>query len=93
MLQPTEVCLQNSNATFREVDEKDLDEEMPETDDGMSMDTTLQFTPEEMEGLQRRIEAGNKHLEETQKLPIIDDSKTDDINLNETQTFKLNIEE
>ena len=32
----------------------------------MSMDATRQFTPEEMEELQRRVEAGNKHLEETQ---------------------------
>ena len=73
--------------------EKVLEEEMPETDDEMSMDATRQFTPEEMEELQRRVEAGNKHLEETQKLPVIDDSEADDINLNETQTFKLNIEE
>ena len=45
-----------------------------------------------MEELQRRVEAGNKHLE-TQKLPCTDDNEADDINLNETQTFKLNIEE
>jgi cell division initiation protein len=44
--------------------------------------------------LQRRVEAGNKHLEETQKIAIVDDSEADsEINLNETQTFKLNIEE
>ncbi|MBS5090696.1 MAG: DivIVA domain-containing protein [Streptococcus lutetiensis] len=93
LLQPTAVYLQNSDAAFREVVEKVLEEEMPETDDEMSMDATRQFTPEEMEELQRRVEAGNKHLEETQKLPVIDDSEADDINLNETQTFKLNIEE
>ena len=41
-----------------------------------------------------RVEAGNKHLEETQKIAIVDDSEADsEINLNETQTFKLNIEE
>ena len=91
MLQPTAVYLQNSDAAFREVVEKVLEEEMPEADDELSMDATRQFTPEEMEELQRRVEAGNKHLEETQKLPVIDDA--DDINLNETQTFKLNIEE
>ena len=84
---------QNSDAAFREVVGKVLEEEMPETDDEMSMDATRQFTPEEMEELQRRVEAGNKHLEETQKLPVIDDNEADDINLNETQTFKLNIEE
>ena len=93
LLQPTAVYLQNSDAAFREVVEKVLEEEMPETDDEMSMDATRQFTPEEMEELQRRVEAGNKHLEETQKLPVIDDNEADDINLNETQTFKLNIEE
>ena len=46
-----------------------------------------------------RVEAvcftyGQKHsleIEETQKIPVIDND--DDINLNETQTFKLNIEE
>ena len=91
MLQPTAVYLQNSDAAFREVVEKVLEEEMPEADDELSMDATRQFTPEEMEELQRRVEAGNKHLEETQKLHVIDDA--DDINLNETQTFKLNIEE
>ena len=90
-MQPTAVYLQNSDAAFREVVEKVLEEEMPEADDELSMDATRQFTPEEMEELQRRVEAGNKHLEETQKLPVIDDA--DDINLNETQTFKLNIEE
>ena len=59
-----------------------------------SMDATRQFTPEEMKELQRRVEAGNKHLEETQKIAIVDDSEADsEINLNETQTFKLNIEE
>ena len=93
LLQPTAIYLQNSDAAFKEVVEKVLEEEMPETDDEMSMDATRQFTPEEMEELQRRVEAGNKHLEETQKLPVIDDSEADDINLNETQTFKLNIEE
>ena len=36
---------------------------MPETDDKMSMDATSQFVPEEMEELQLRVEAGNKHLE------------------------------
>lgn len=91
LLQPTAVYLQNSDAAFREVVEKVLEEEMPEADDELSIDATRQFTPEEMEELQRRVEAGNKHLEETQKLHVIDDA--DDINLNETQTFKLNIEE
>ena len=32
---------------YREVVEKVLEEEMPETDDEMSMDATRQFTPEE----------------------------------------------
>ncbi|SEF24209.1 cell division initiation protein [Streptococcus gallolyticus] len=94
LLQPTAVYLQNSDAAFREVVEKVLEEEVPETDDELSMDATRQFTPEEMEELQRRVEAGNKHLEETQKITIVDDNEADsEINLNETQTFKLNIEE
>ena len=93
-MQPTAVYLQNSDAAFREVVEKVLEEEVPETDDELSMDATRQFTPEEMKELQRRVEAGNKHLEETQKIAIVDDSEADsEINLNETQTFKLNIEE
>ena len=62
LLQPTAVYLQNSDAAFREVVEKVLEEEVPETDDELSMDATRQFTPEEMEELQRRVEAGNKLL-------------------------------
>ena len=59
----TLVYLQNSDEAFREVVEKVLEEEMPETEDEMSMDATRQFTPEEMEELQHCVEAGNKHLE------------------------------
>lgn len=98
LLQPTAVYLQNSDAAFREVVEKVLDEEVPELDDELSMDATRQFTLEEMEELQRRVEESNKHLEETQKLAAADnesaDADTDEVvNLSETQTFKLNIEE
>ena len=98
LLQPTAVYLQNSDAAFREVVEKVLDEEVPKLDDELSMDATRQFTPEEMEELQRRVEESNKHLEETQKLAAADDESADAdtdeaVNLSETQTFKLNIEE
>ena len=51
-----------------------------------------------MEELLRRVEESNKHLEETQKLAAADDESADAdtdeaVNLSETQTFKLNIEE
>lgn len=92
LMQPTAVYLQNSDAAFREVVEKVLEEEIPQTDDEMSIDATRQFTPEEMEELQRRVEASNKQLEETQK-NTSDIDNDSEINLNETQTFKLNIEE
>lgn len=91
LLQPTAVYLQNSDSAFKEVVEKVLDEEVPQLEEAVPADATRQFTPEEMDELQRRVDAGNKQLEETQTIAIINDEP--EVNLNETQTFKLNIEE
>ncbi|AND79736.1 MULTISPECIES: DivIVA domain-containing protein [Streptococcus] len=101
LLQPTAVYLQNSDAAFKEVVEKVLDEHVSDIDDTGVFDATRQFTPEEMEELQRRADAGNRQLAEAQaadQSAVIDtssesDSPSGEINLSETQTFKLNIEE
>ena len=99
LLQPTAVYLQNSDAAFKEVVEKVLDEEVPESNDYASADATRQFSPEEMEDLQRRVAEGNRVLHETQQFdqPLIpndgEEVIADEPNLNETQTFKLNINE
>ncbi|MBM7635402.1 cell division initiation protein [Streptococcus saliviloxodontae] len=111
LLQPTAVYLQNSDAAFREVVEKVLDEHLPEETEEASFDATRQFTPEEMAELQRRVEESNKQLEEVQQQEQVsevvtvdsftldstsltqEESQDVEINLNETQTFKLNIQE
>lgn len=99
LLQPTAVYLQNSDAAFKEVVEKVLDEEVSESNDYASADATRQFSPEEMEDLQRRVAEGNRVLHETQQFdqPLIpndgEEVVADEPNLNETQTFKLNINE
>ncbi|EKS19331.1 DivIVA domain-containing protein [Streptococcus urinalis FB127-CNA-2] len=96
LLQPTAVYLQNSDSVFREVVEKVLDEEVPESSDSASFDATRQFSPEEMEELQRRVEESNKQLEAEQAKHEESTSaevEHSEINLNETQTFKLNIED
>ncbi|MBJ8326004.1 DivIVA domain-containing protein [Streptococcus pacificus] len=67
LLQPTAVYLQNSDAAFKEVVEKVLEEHVPETDDSNSMDATRQFSPEEMAELQRRVVEGNAQLEAAKK--------------------------
>ena len=54
MLQPTAVYLQNSDAAFREVVEKVLEEEVPETDDDLSMDKHVNLHRRNEE-LQRRV--------------------------------------
>lgn len=96
LLQPTAVYLQNSDAAFKEVVEKVLDEHVPESDDSQSLDATRQFSPEEMEELQRRIEAANAELESREAAieeePIVKDRpRRPEIFSGETQTFKLNI--
>ena len=125
LLQPTAIYLQNSDAAFKEVVEKVLDEHVPD-----SNDAACQFTPDEMAELQRRVAESNKQVEdfsspevdETNEVvstpvefgipdtfesevadfptsaPVDEDfdlqpESTGEINLNETQTFKLNISE
>ncbi|MET3635146.1 DivIVA domain-containing protein [Streptococcus sp. SGI.013] len=64
LLKPTAVYLQNSDAAFREVVEKVLDEHvLDETSDFESFDATRQFTAEEMEELQRRVAESNQKVE------------------------------
>ena len=91
LLQPTAVYLQNSDSAFKEVLEKVLDEKLADGEEEISIDATRQFTSEEMEELQRRVQVGNKQLEETGELAVVNEEPV--LNLNETQTFKLNIEE
>lgn len=130
LLQPTAIYLQNSDAAFKEVVEKVLDEHVPESNDAASFDATRQFTPDEMAELQRRVAESNKQVEDFSN-PDIDETNditsipvdfgiadsfesevadfptstlvdedidlqseaSVEINLNETQTFKLNIGE
>lgn len=92
LLQPTAVYLQNSDAAFKEVVEKVLDEQVLTNDDTLSLDATRQFTPDEMAELQRLVEESNRQLEESQKV-IIEAKNDNDNALGETQTFKLNITE
>ncbi|MGT2767979.1 DivIVA domain-containing protein [Streptococcus ictaluri] len=91
LLQPTAVYLQNSDAAFKEVVKTVLDEDIPESTDSSSFDATRQFTPEELEELQRRVDESNKELEAYQAEHNADEASEPEINLNETQTFKLNI--
>ncbi|GAB6676019.1 DivIVA domain-containing protein [Streptococcus uberis] len=92
LFQPTAVYLQNSDAAFKEVVKEVLNEDIPEADDSASFDATRQFTPEEMEELQRRVDQGNKELDAANAEKDSSDFDQPEINLNETQTFKLNIE-
>ncbi|MFC3927862.1 DivIVA domain-containing protein [Streptococcus caprae] len=71
LLQPTAVYLQNSDAAFKEVVEKVLEEHVPETNDSSSLDATRQFTPEEMEELYRRMAEANAELETVQSEQLI----------------------
>ncbi|HEL0660941.1 TPA: DivIVA domain-containing protein [Streptococcus equi subsp. zooepidemicus] len=90
LLQPTAVYLQNSDAAFKEVVKTVLNEDIPEADDSNSFDATRQFTPEELEELQRRVEESNKELEAYQ-MQREEQASEPEVNLSETQTFKLNI--
>lgn len=87
LLQPTAVYLQNSDAAFKEVLKTVLDEDIPESNDSESFDATRQFSPDELAELQRRVDESNKELEAYQT----EQADEPEINLNETQTFKLNI--
>ena len=64
LLQPTAIYLQNSDAAFKEVVEKVLDEHVPDSNDAASFDATRQFTPDEMAELQRRVADSNKKVED-----------------------------
>ncbi|HEL1305718.1 TPA: DivIVA domain-containing protein [Streptococcus equi subsp. zooepidemicus] len=90
LLQPTAVYLQNSDAAFKEVVKTVLNEDIPEADDSNSFDATRHFTPEELEELQRRVEESNKELEAYQ-VQREEQTSEPEVNLSETQTFKLNI--
>ncbi|KIS18573.1 DivIVA domain-containing protein [Streptococcus equi] len=90
LLQPTAVYLQNSDAAFKEVVKTVLNEDISEADDSNSFDATRQFTPEELEELQRRVEESNKELEAYQ-VQREEQASEPEVNLSETQTFKLNI--
>ncbi|HEL0613924.1 TPA: DivIVA domain-containing protein [Streptococcus equi subsp. zooepidemicus] len=90
LLQPTAIYLQNSDAAFKEVVKTVLNEDIPEADDSNSFDATRQFTPEELEELQRRVEESNKELEAYQ-VQREEQASEPEVNLSETQTFKLNI--
>ena len=48
-----------SDAAFKEVVEKVLDEHVPDSNDAASFDATRQFTPDEMAELQRRVAESN----------------------------------
>ncbi|HEK9389129.1 TPA: DivIVA domain-containing protein, partial [Streptococcus equi subsp. equi] len=85
LLQPTAVYLQNSDAAFKEVVKTVLNEDIPEADDSNSFDATRQFTPEELEELQRRVEESNKELEAYQ-VQREEQASEPEVNLSETQT-------
>lgn len=97
LLQPTAVYLQNSDAAFKEVVEKVLQENFSDTDEPVTFDATRQFTPEEMEEIYRRVAEANLELENTQaqqdhlfeEVPaeVNEEVSTD------TQTFTVNFEE
>ncbi|MBF7094585.1 DivIVA domain-containing protein [Streptococcus sp. HF-1907] len=99
LLKPTAVYLQNSDVAFKEVVEKVLDEHIETEDDSASFDATRQFTPEEMEELQRRVEVSNKQLEaagvvESETIETSTATTVEPVlDFGETQTFKLNIED
>lgn len=90
LLQPTAIYLQNSDAAFKEVVKTVLNEDIPDSDDSASFDATRQFTPEEVEELQRRVDESNKELEAHQQ-EHQNEAEAEPVNLSETQTFKLNI--
>lgn len=87
LLQPTAVYLQNSDAAFKEVVEKVLNEKLPEANDAISADATRQFSPEEIAELNRRIEEGNAQVAALEA----EGQESGELFSGETQTFKLNI--
>ena len=73
ILRPTATYLQTSDEAFKEVVQSALGEVVttPEEDEA---DVTRQFSPEEMEELQRRIEEANRELTDAQAFEALDES-------------------
>ena len=95
ILRPTATYLQTSDEAFKEVVQSALGEVVttPEEDE---VDVTRQFSPEEMEELQRRIEEANRELAETQAFETLDESVlglhlTNDENSAATSTESVDI--
>lgn len=100
LLQPTAVYLQNSDAAFKELVGKVLDEKVTNLEDTQSVGLTRQFSASEMEELERRVAESNKLLAGFEDLDtdldaevaaLTDSLKEEKPNWGETQTFKLNI--
>ena len=66
ILRPTAMYIQTSDEAFREVVEKALGESVHHYAEDYNIDLTRQFTPAEIEELQKRIEAANLELGATQ---------------------------
>lgn len=97
LLQPTAVYLQNSDAAFKEVVEKVLQENFSDTDEPVTFDATRQFTPEEMEEIYRRVAEANLELENAQaQQDHLFEEVTAEVNeevSTDTQTFTVKFEE
>ncbi len=66
ILRPTAMYIQTSDEAFREIVEKALGESVHHHAEDDNIDLTRQFTPAEIEELQKRIEAANLELGATQ---------------------------
>lgn len=66
ILRPTAMYIQTSDEAFREVVEKALGESVHHYGEDYNIDLTRQFTPAEIEELQKRIEVANLELGATQ---------------------------
>jgi len=66
ILRPTAMYIQTSDEAFREVVEKALGESVHHYAEDYNIDLTRQFTPAEIEELQKRIEVANLELGATQ---------------------------
>ncbi|KXU01717.1 Cell division initiation protein DivIVA [Streptococcus constellatus] len=73
ILRPTATYLQTSDEAFKEVVQSALGE-VVETAEEDEIDLTRQFSPEEIEELQQRIEEANRELAETQAFETLDES-------------------
>ena len=73
ILRPTATYLQTSDEAFKEVVQSALGE-VVETAEEDEIDLTRQFSPEEREELQQRIEEANRELAETQAFETLDES-------------------